>query len=120
MNHHFAIPVSVDEWPESLARKAADFHLDRAEHEAEEGRDANARSHRQAADLHVRASFYFQRARRSSDDGKSAHADDHLKRGKGLILDAIDLCHREGIEAPEGLHNTLGVSRGEGTKVGGF
>lgn len=120
MNPHFRALGVVTEWPESVARKAADFHIDRAEHEHEEGRDAKAQAHRHAADLHVRASFYLQRARQSADAGRAAHAADHEARGKDLMRNAIGACEKAGVECPEALHNTLGVSRGEGTKVGGI
>ncbi len=112
--------LPFDEWPDTTARRAADFHIAAAEHERDEGRERPADAHRSAADLHVRAAFYFQRARLSAADEKPMHAEDHTRRGKDLVHDAIDLCDREGITRPEALQNTLGVSRGEGTKVGGF
>ncbi len=121
MNPNFRhTAFAVDEWPESVARRAADFHVDKAEHEREEGRDAKAHAHRAAAEMHVKAAFYFQRARISADSGKSTHAADHASHAKDALRDAMDLCSREGIEAPEALHNVLGVVSGQGPKVGGF
>ena len=108
------------EWPESVSRKAADYHIDKAEHEAEEDRWNAAEAHKQAAQMHVQAAFYFQRARVSEENGKPAHADNHTQRAMDLVRRASDYCEAHGIEHPESLTNTLGVSRGEGTKVGGF
>ena len=121
VNPQFRVSIGpMQEWPESIARKAADFHIDRAEHHAEEERWNKAEAHKQAAQMHVQAAFYFQRARLSEDNGKPTHAENHTQRANELMRRASDYCEAHGIEHPESLTNTLGVSRGEGTKVGGF
>ena len=94
MNPKFRTLTVVDagEWPEWIARKAADFHIERAEHESEEGREAKAQAHRHAADLHVRAGLLPPAGTPSADAGKASHAVDHETRGKELMRNAIGAC----------------------------